>query len=471
MVDTLAPKRIFTQRELDQKLTPVTEQVLRTRPRERLLDVVPRITTEPSLLDKQTDEAMQDSKKQTGQIMTEEQGQTAKSSEEAIKEKQTGMKVSTEAERGQGLVMRPMEYAAKGYNDKKVSGPILVGEKGPEMIVPTGEGKISILPNSIVQGMMSMPMKKAEKGADDIMIGRPEMPKLERIVTPEVKARELAEGVSTTPVFAGNPVAEEFSLGRMGYRQFVEPVLDSLRTAVYDASPEVGMSVDKYTESSIPNYSPGAISFAVEQKYEKEIEPKLVKEMNNLPQNLDGTDISGSLRDAYRHSYTAGMMNLIAGKRFGIDVANLVGQRSQELGQLTGDESLAIREEVAMDVNNNRVGFNIANQVREDLGISSGERLTGDRLKEAEELYSKYHTQAYMNDVARYIDGDNLVPEYERTGDTNFKAYVKDIMNDDKDRNLILSYGPNKREEVENMMQNRAPSRARPSAGIMNPAR
>jgi hypothetical protein len=76
-----------------------------------------------------------------------------------------------------------------------------------------------------------------------------------------------------------------------------------------------------------------------------------------------------------------------------------------------------------------------------------------------------------MNDVARYIDGDDLVPEYERTGDTNFKAYVKDIMDDDKDRNLILSYGPNKREEVENMMQNRAPSRARPSAGIMNPAR
>ena len=209
MVDTLAPKRIFTQRELDQKLTPVTEQVLRTRPRERLLDVVPRITTEPSLLNRQTEEAMQDSKKQTGQIMTEEQGQTAKSSEETRKEKQTGMKVDTEAERGQGLVMRPMEYAAKGYDDKKVSGPILVGEKGPEMIVPTGEGKISILPNSIVQGMMSMPMKKAEKGADDIMIGRPEMPKLERIVTPEVRARELAKGVSTTPVFAGNPVAED----------------------------------------------------------------------------------------------------------------------------------------------------------------------------------------------------------------------------------------------------------------------
>ena len=472
MVDTLAPKRIFTQRELDQKLTPVTEQVLRTRPRERLLDVVPRITTEPSLLDRQTEEAMQDSKKQTGQIMTEEQGRTAKSSEETRKEKQTGMKVSTEAERGQGLVMRPMEYAAKGYDDKKVSGPILVGEKGPEMIVPTGEGKISILPNSIVQGMMSMPMKKAEKGADDIMIGRPEMPKLERIVTPEVRARELAEGISTTPIFAGNPVAEEFNLGRMGYRKFVQPVLDELRSGIYNINPEVGMDIDRYTTGSIvnPDYSPGAISFAVERKYSKEIEPRLVEEMDNLPQNLRGTDISGSLRDAYRHSYTAGMMNLIAGKRFGVDVAKLVGQRSEELMQLTGDESLATREEVAMDVNNNRVGFNIANRVREELGLSSGERLTGDKLKEAEELFSQYHTQAYMNDVARYIDGDNLVPQYERTGDTNFKGYVKDIMNDEEDRNLILSYGPNKREEEAKNMGIQT-SRARPSAGIMNPAR
>ena len=85
--------------------------------------------------------------------------------------------------------MRPMEYAAKGYDDKKVSGPILVGEKGPEMIVPTGEGKISILPNKdSSRHDVNAYEKKAEKGADDIMTGRPEMPKLERIVTPEVKS-------------------------------------------------------------------------------------------------------------------------------------------------------------------------------------------------------------------------------------------------------------------------------------------
>ena len=64
MVDTLAPKRIFTQRELDQKLTPVTEQVLRTRPRAKLLDTVPQIKTETSLMDKQSEEAIKDSKKQ-----------------------------------------------------------------------------------------------------------------------------------------------------------------------------------------------------------------------------------------------------------------------------------------------------------------------------------------------------------------------------------------------------------------------
>ena len=475
MVDTLAPKKIFTQRELDTKLTPIGEQVLRSRTRPRLLDTTPVMGTETSLLDKQAQ--AEETKVESMMAPTAEQKQTVKSSEEVTDVKQTGERVKEEDP--QGLVMRPLDYAAKGYDNKQVSGPILVGEKGPEMIVPTGNGKISILPNNVVSGMMTKPMKKAEKGADDVMIGRPE---------PQIaKANELAEGVSTTPIFAGKPVAEEFNLKRMGYRKFVQPVLEELRSRIYDASPKVGMEVDQYisgettdgkyitadprptnyspTGSLIPQYSAGSISTAVEQKYEKEIQPKLVEEMDNLPQNLDGTDISGSLRDAYRHSYTAGMMNLITGKRFGVDVAKLVGQRAEELTQLTGDESLATREEVAMDVNNNRVGFNIANQVREDLGVSSGEQLTGDKLVEAEELYSKYHTQAFMNDVARYIDGDNLVPQYERTGDTNFKGYVKDIMNDDKDRNLILNYGPNKREEV----RQERDGNNRP--GIMNPPR
>ena len=43
MVDTLAPKKIFTQRDLDTKLTPVSEQVLRTRTRPSLLDDRPKV--------------------------------------------------------------------------------------------------------------------------------------------------------------------------------------------------------------------------------------------------------------------------------------------------------------------------------------------------------------------------------------------------------------------------------------------
>ena len=171
MVDTLAPKKIFTQRELDTKLTPIGEQVLRSRTRPRLLDTTPVMGTETSLLDKQAQ--AEETKVESMMAPTAEQKQTVKSSEEVTDEKQTGERVKEEDP--QGLVMRPLDYAAKGYDNKQVSGPILVGEKGPEMIVPTGNGKISILPNNVVSGMMTKPMKKAQEGMDDVNIGIPEL--------------------------------------------------------------------------------------------------------------------------------------------------------------------------------------------------------------------------------------------------------------------------------------------------------
>ena len=171
MVDTLAPKKIFTQRELDTKLTPIGEQVVRARTRPRLLDTTPVMGTETSLLDKQAQ--AEETKVESMMAPTAEQKQTVKSSEEVTDVKQTGERVKEEDP--QGLVMRPLDYAAKGYNNKQVSGPILVGEKGPEMIVPTGNGKISILPNNVVSGMMTKPMKKAQEGMDDVNIGIPEL--------------------------------------------------------------------------------------------------------------------------------------------------------------------------------------------------------------------------------------------------------------------------------------------------------
>jgi len=52
--------------------------------------------------------------------------------------------------------MRPVEYAANGVKDKEVSGPILVGEKGAELVVPTGEGKVSILDAKTTSGLMQL---------------------------------------------------------------------------------------------------------------------------------------------------------------------------------------------------------------------------------------------------------------------------------------------------------------------------
>jgi len=170
MVDTLAPKRVFTQKQLNTKLTPVSEQVLRTKPRPSLLDDRPKVVgTATSLIDKQSQDFLLDINSMAPKAVTKEQKQTVKSSEETTQEKQTGMRTQVESPQGESLVMRPVEYAANGVKDKEVSGPILVGEKGAELVVPTGEGKVSILDAKTTSGLM-MPMKKAEKGMDDINI-------------------------------------------------------------------------------------------------------------------------------------------------------------------------------------------------------------------------------------------------------------------------------------------------------------
>ena len=168
MVDTLAPKKIFTQRDLDTKLTPVSEQVLRTRTRPSLLDDRPKVVgTATSLIKEQSKDFLLDAENMMPKVATAEQKQTAKSSEETIKEKQTGMRAERETPQGEALAMRPVEYASTGIFDKPVLKPILVGEKGAEMIVPTGDGKISILPNEVVQGLMERPTQLAYSPGDD----------------------------------------------------------------------------------------------------------------------------------------------------------------------------------------------------------------------------------------------------------------------------------------------------------------
>ena len=168
MVDTLAPKKIFTQRDLDKSLiqpTPVGRSIM--APATNVLDASPALKTQVSLMDtpqpdyvidkNQMFNMMQNIQRESASRVAETSG-TVKSSEETIKEKQTGMRTERqETPQGEGLVMRPVEYAAEGFEDKEVSGPILVGEKGAELVVPTGDGKVSILDAKTTSGLMQFP--------------------------------------------------------------------------------------------------------------------------------------------------------------------------------------------------------------------------------------------------------------------------------------------------------------------------
>lgn len=173
MVDTLAPKKIFTERELNTKLTPVSEQVLRTKPRPSLLDDRPKVVgTATSLIDKQSQDFLLDSATAMPEVATAEQKQTAKSSEETIDEKQTGMRAEREV--AQGLGARPgIMYAETGVNQMSIDRPMVVGEKGPEMVVPAGKNKFSVIPTNELKdfvqrvgGLMSDTFKKVKDKFD-----------------------------------------------------------------------------------------------------------------------------------------------------------------------------------------------------------------------------------------------------------------------------------------------------------------
>ena len=155
MVDTLAPKKVFTQRELNTKLTPVSEQVLRTKPRPSLLDDRPKVVgTATSLIDEQSKDFLLDSAMPMTKVATAEQKQTAKSSEETIEEKQTGMRAEREVP--QGLGARPgIMYASVGAQDITIDRPLVVGERGPEMIVPVGKNKFTVLSTDDLRGLMA----------------------------------------------------------------------------------------------------------------------------------------------------------------------------------------------------------------------------------------------------------------------------------------------------------------------------
>lgn len=206
MVDTLAPKKVFSQRDLDQSLlkaTPVTQSIM--SPDSTLLSSVPSVKEDNKLLDKpqldyvidknQMFNMMQNAQKQS-RAMVNETNETVRSSQETIDTKQTGKR--TKQEDPQGLVMRPIEYAAKGLKDKNVSGPILTGEKGPELIVPTGDGKISILDAKTTGGLLTNGATQASS-----IVEKP-APKPEASPIDDDAFIEYMKTVENAPLLAGD---------------------------------------------------------------------------------------------------------------------------------------------------------------------------------------------------------------------------------------------------------------------------
>ena len=159
MVDTLAPKKIYKQRELDKSLTPspVTKAIM--TPGTNIMSTAPRQKAMPALVNMQQSDYIVDSNlimarsREKSAPMTGERNQTVKSSEETTAIKQTGNQVKKDV--AQGLGSSPIAYAQEGFEDKIIDRPVVVGEKGMEMIVPTGKGKFTVVNNEALKGLMS----------------------------------------------------------------------------------------------------------------------------------------------------------------------------------------------------------------------------------------------------------------------------------------------------------------------------
>ena len=159
MVDTLAPKKIFTQRELDKSLTPSPVAAAVMQPAKNIMDMSPDQKMPGGVIKQQSDflvdpNSIMASMQENQAPGTMEREQTIRSSEETTANKQTGERADRQTT--QGLASRPgIMYASTGAQDVQIDRPLVVGERGPEMIVPTGKNKFTVLSTDDLRGLMA----------------------------------------------------------------------------------------------------------------------------------------------------------------------------------------------------------------------------------------------------------------------------------------------------------------------------
>ena len=159
MVDTLAPKKIFTQRELGKSLTPSPVAAAIMQPAKNIMDMSPDQKMPGGIIEQQSDflvdpNSIMASMQENQAPGTMEREQTIRSSEETTADKQTGERADRQTT--QGLASRPgIMYASTGAQDVVIDRPLVVGERGPEMIVPTGKNKFTVLSTDDLKGLMA----------------------------------------------------------------------------------------------------------------------------------------------------------------------------------------------------------------------------------------------------------------------------------------------------------------------------
>ena len=172
MVDTLAPKKIFTQRELDKSLTPSPVTAAIMQPDKNLIDLAPDQKMPADLIGQQSDFLVDPNSIMAGMQEnqapgTMEREQTIRSSEETTADKQTGQR--TRRDTTQGLASRPgVMYAAEGVDKMEIDRPMVVGEKGPEMVVPAGKNMFSVIPTDQLKTLVDKVGGLMKRGVDTI---------------------------------------------------------------------------------------------------------------------------------------------------------------------------------------------------------------------------------------------------------------------------------------------------------------
>jgi hypothetical protein len=172
MVDTLAPKKIFTQRELDKSLTPSPVTAAIMQPDKNLVDLAPDQKMPADLIGQQSDFLVDPNSIMAGMQEnqapgTMEREQTIRSSEETTGDKQTGQRARRDTT--QGLASRPgVMYAAEGVDKMEIDRPMVVGEKGPEMVVPAGKNMFSVIPTDQLKTLVDKVGGLMKRGVETI---------------------------------------------------------------------------------------------------------------------------------------------------------------------------------------------------------------------------------------------------------------------------------------------------------------